>query len=182
MLWYKICFSKGKKHCILVPKNSMFLILRSYSFPKKNVPKKVIKWLWIALKIIKVYISLYYYIWLYICIHSSEVAYNKLCAQNLPGWGGEMDESMPGVFNILPGEKKQVLPATSICHICRQTLCTINFSPEWIAQIYMESVPWLEEESLGVTAFPTEVYFLLPSFRTRIILILSTQRQVWSCP
>lgn len=155
-MWCKICSSKGKKHCILVLKSSMLLILRSYSCPKKNVSKMVIKWNGIALKIIKVYISLYCYIWVYICIQSNEVAYNKLCAQNLGR--GEMDESMPGFFNILPVEKKQVFPAASICHFCWQTLCTINFPPEWIAQIYMESVPWLEEETLGVAAYSTEVF------------------------
>lgn len=91
-----------------------------------------------------------------------------------------MDEFMPGVFNILPVEKKQVFPAASICHFCWQTLCTINFPQEWIAQIYMESLPWFEEETLGVTAISTEVYFLLSSFRTRTTLIISIQ-QVWSC-
>lgn len=171
-------FLKGKDALYSSTESNMFLILRSYSLPKKNVSKKVIKWNWIALKIIKVYISPSCYIWVYICIQSSEVAYNKLCPQT---WGyGEMDESMPGVFNILPVEKKQVFPATSICHFCWQTLCTINFPLEWIAQIYTESVPWLEEETLGVTAYSTEVYFLLSSFRTRTTLIISRQ-QVWSC-
>lgn len=83
------------------------------------------------------------------------------------GGGGEMDESMPGVFNLLPVEKKQVSPAASICHFCWQTLCTINFPAEWIAQIYMESVPWLEEKTLGVAACSTEVNFPLPSFWMR---------------